>query len=470
MAEVDHYDLAVIGSGSGNSIVDERFAGWRVAMVEGAERFGGTCLLAGCLPTKMFVHTADLARQARRATRFGVSVGEVGVDWPAVRDRVFGRIDPISEAGLAWREQTVDLMRGHARFTGVRTLTVTAADGGERTFTADQVVLAAGSRPHHAPITGLDAPQVAGLVHTSDTIMRIDELPRRLVILGGGAVAAEFAHVFSALGVKVTVINRSEPLLRHEDAEVAARFTELLSRRVSVRLRQTVLEVEPRDGGGVVVVTADVDGIEYTYPADLLLVAQGRVPSSDLLDLDRTGVEVTDDGHVVVDAHQRTTCPGVWALGDLSNPLQLKHVANHEARVVQHNLLHPDDLVASDHRFVPHAVFSDPQVAAVGATEQELAERGVDYLVGVRRYGDVGYGWALEDTDHFCKVLVDPATLRLLGVHIVGPEAATLLQPAVQAMATGLDAETMARGQYWIHPALTEVLENALLDALAKRP
>ncbi len=464
---MEHYDVCVIGSGSGNSIIDDRFAGQRVAMIDAGERFGGTCLLAGCLPTKMFVHTADLALDAVDAKRFGLTLPKPGVDWPAIRDRVFGRIDPISEGGLEYREQgsLLTLYRGTARFSGVRTLRVTLTETGDEVeLTADQIVLAAGSRPYHAPIQGLDHPELAGLIHTSDSIMRIDELPRRLIILGGGAVATEFAHIFSALGVKVTLINRSEPLLRHEDRQIAETFTELLSHRVAVRLRQIVREVEPSSRGGILVATVDADGIEYTYEAGMLLLAQGRIPNSDRLDLSQTGVDVAPDGVVIVDEFQRTTCPGIWALGDLSNRYQLKHVANREARTVQHNLLHPDDLQATDHRFVPRAVFSSPQVAAVGATEEELIASGRPYLKGVQRYGDVGYGWALEDTDHLAKVLVDAETLQLLGVHLVGPEASTLIQPAIQAMVTGVDARTMARAQFWIHPALTEVLENALLQ------
>jgi mycothione reductase len=177
-----------------------------------------------------------------------------------------------------------------------------------------------------------------------------------------------------------------------------------------------------------------------------------------------TGVELAEDGRIVVDATQRTTAEGIWALGDVSSPYLLRHVANHEARVVRHNLLHPDEPVESDHRFVPQAVFSGPQVAWVGATEQSLRALGRPYVTAIRRYGDVAYGWAMVDTDHFVKLLADPADGRLLGAHVIGPEAADLLQPLTQAMSFGLDAPTMARGQYWIHPALSEVVENALLD------
>jgi mycothione reductase len=164
-----------------------------------------------------------------------------------------------------------------------------------------------------------------------------------------------------------------------------------------------------------------------------------------------------------VDAQQRTVVPGIWALGDVSNKHQLKHVANHEARVVQHNLLDPEHPVTSDHRFVPHAIFSSPQIASVGQTENDLLASGTPYLSGLEGYDDIAYGWAMEDTTGFAKVLADPTTGRILGAHIMGPHAPSVIQPVIQAMHFGLPAHEMARGQYWIHPAMPEVVENALL-------
>jgi mycothione reductase len=196
---------------------------------------------------------------------------------------------------------------------------------------------------------------------------------------------------------------------------------------------------------------------------DELLVAVGRTPNSDLLDLDATGVEVEKDGRVIVDEYQQTTVDGIYALGDVTTPHQLKHVANHEARVVKHNLLNPTDRIKADHRFVPHAVFSSPQVAAVGLTEQEAQERGIPYVMGVEKYADIAYGWAMEDTSGFAKILADPETGQIIGCHIIGPHASTVIQPVIQAMSFGLDAYSMARDQYWIHPALSELIENALL-------
>ncbi|MHA6525854.1 mycothione reductase [Tessaracoccus sp. G1721] len=455
---MQHFDLVVIGSGSGNSLIDERFATWNVALIERDETFGGTCLNRGCIPTKMFVLPADHAAAPAEARRLGVDLQYRGSDWKAIRDRIFGRIDPISAGGLDWRRRSsnVTVFQGEARFVGPKTLQV-----GDNTISADHIVIATGSRPRSVEVPGLE--EVEGLVFTSDTIMRVDERPRRLVIVGGGYIAAEFAHIFSALGTEVTLINRSDVLLRHHDREVAEHFAALLSKRVHVRLNQQLSSLERSDDGGVTVITRDRNGVEYEYFADALLLAVGRVRNWEALDLPAAGINVRAGGQIQVDARQATNVPGVWAIGDASSDYLLKHVANAEMRTVQHNLLHPDQPVETDHRYVPSAVFSDPQLASVGATEEQLREWGVPYVVARQRYADVAYGWALEDEGHFVKLLADPHSWHLLGAHIIGPQAPTLIQPLIQAMTFGLPVTQMARGQYWIHPALPEVVENALL-------
>ena len=455
VSSAQHFDLVVIGTGSGNSIVDERFADRSVAIVEHGT-FGGTCLNVGCIPTKMFVYPADLVRSAAHAPALGVDLRLDGVRWRAVRDRVFGRIDPISARGREWRaggSRNVTLLEGHARFVDTRT--VRFDDG--RLLTGDQVVVAAGGRPVVPDIAGLEE---VGF-HTSDTVMRLEEVPARLLVIGGGYVAAEFAHVFGAFGSAVTVVNRSSLMLRGHDESVARRFTDLAAQQWDVRLETTVEKLERGDAAAV----AHLDD-GTTVEADVVLVASGRRSNADGLDLDRTGVQVDEGGVIVVDEHQHTTADGVWALGDIANHLQLKHVSNHEARVVQHNLLHLDDptqWVRSRHGAVPSAVFSSPQVASVGLTEQAAREQGVPFVVGATDYPSTAYGWAMEDTTGFAKVLADPATGRLLGAHVIGPQASNLLQPLVQAMSFGQTAREVAREQYWIHPALMEVVENALL-------
>jgi len=453
---VRHFDLVIIGSGSGNSIPDERFADQQIAIVEKGV-FGGTCLNVGCIPTKMFVHTADVASTPKNAARFGVDEHLDGVRWPDVRDRIFGRIDPISAGGLRWRAEgnpNTTVYQGTAKFVGPKTLDT----GTGEVITADRFAIGAGSRPVVPDVVDLDTVDY----HTSDTIMRLDELPESMIILGSGFVAAEFAHVFSSFGVKVTLIARSTMLLRHEDHEIAKRFTEIAAEKWDVRLQRKTVRAERTDTG-LRLHLEGPDGAEVVE-ADTLLVAVGRTPNSDLLDLAQTGVTTHPDGRIVVDEFQQTVVDGIYAFGDISSEHQLKHVANHEGRVVQHNLLHPDAPKASDHRYVPSAVFSSPQIASVGLTEEQAVEQGVTYVKGSQAYASIAYGWAMEDQTGFAKVLADPKTGKILGAHIIGPQAPTVIQPLIQAMSFGLDARSMAKGQYWIHPAMPELVENALLN------
>jgi mycothione reductase len=453
---VRHFDLCVIGTGSGNSIIDDRFDDLNVAIVE-MGTLGGTCLNVGCIPSKMFVYPADLAASTIQATRLGVDLDLQGIRWREIQERIFGRIDPKAANGRTYRQEShnVTVFDGRARFVGPRELDVGAAE----TITADRIVIAAGSRPVVPDLPGLSSVEF----HTSDTLMRLPELPESLIIIGGGYIAAEFAHVFSAFGTSVTVLNRSDVLLRREDAEVAKRFTDLLGRRVDVRVNTSVKSVESTDDGRVRVHVKGPEDEPEPLDAEALLIATGRTSNADTMDPARGGIDVDDDGLIVVDPYQRTTAEGVFALGDVSSRQQLKHIANSDARVVQHNLLHPDSMITNDRRFVPRAVFSMPQVASAGLTEAEAAEQGIDYVVSKQDYGETAYGWAMEDTDHFVKVIADAQSKLLLGAHVVGPQASLLIQPLIHAMSFEQPAPEVVRGQYWIHPAMTEVIENALL-------
>ncbi len=453
-----HYDLVIVGTGSGNTILDDRFADWKVAIVE-RDVFGGTCLNRGCIPSKMYVYPADVIMEMRQLGALGVDSQLVGVRWRNMRDRIFGRIDPIAEGGERWRadQPHVTLHRGDARFVGHRRLEITGDDGSTWEISGDKVVIAAGARATVPDIPGL----VEAGARTSDTIMRIDDVPRRLGIIGGGFIAVEQAHVFEAFGSQVTQIVRGDLLLSHEDRDVARRVTEVAAERYDLRLHTVVTEARRTETG--IELDLSGGGRTETIEVDEVLVATGRVPNGDQLQVEASGVKLDDLGYVATDEHMRAG-DGIWALGDVCNEMQLKHVANHEARVVQHNLLHPDDPIARDERAVPHAVFGFPQVASVGATEQELEAAGVPYLVGHRAHGGTAYGWAMEDTTGFVKVLVDPDTGLVLGAHVVGHQAAILLQPLVQAMRFGQTADEVARGQMWPHPSLAEVVENALLD------
>ncbi len=472
MTETTHYDIALIGSGSANSFPGPDLADRTIVQIDrgvGPGRvFGGTCLNLGCIPTKMFVHTADLAATPADAARFGLTEQLQHVDWPAIRDRIFGRIDPITAGGEAYRRDHEDnanltLLRGTARFVGEKELHVDGNDGSQQRITADTIVLGAGSRPVLPPIDGL-----ADLApHTSDTIMRVEALPASLAILGSGVVAVEMAHVLSALGVEVTLIARSQRVLRAADADISARLTEILGERV--RLVTGFDTTSARRTADGVELRGTREGREETLRAEELLVAVGRRPNSDLLDVRAAGIDVAEDGRVEVDAYQRVLAggevrEGVFAFGDLSSPHQLKHVANHEQRIVRHNVLHPEQLRRSDTMPVPSGVFTHPHVAWVGMDEETARASGREVRVAVQEYASIAYGWALEDTTGFAKIIADAETTEILGAHLIGPEATTLIQLLIQAMSTGQTARDIATTQYWIHPAMPELIENALLQ------
>lgn len=450
-----HFDLIILGTGSGNSLVTPELADRDIAILERG-RFGGTCLNVGCIPTKMYVYPSDVIVEARDLARLGVTLdGDPQVRWAAIRDRVFGRIDAIADGGERYRREDpqITVFDGSARFVAPKEIDT----GTGAVISADQIVIAAGSRAQLLDLPGLDVVDPARGVHTSDTVMRMETLPGRMAIIGGGFIASEFAHVFDALGVDVTWLQRSDLLLRPEDETISERFTALAQDSFDLRLDTSVTAAIHQDDGWHLTVTG---GDEIVV--DAVLVATGRRRNTDQLGLAEVGYRM-DGERLWVDEHQRTSVEGVWALGDICSPWLLKHVANHEARVVAHNLAHPDDLRASDHRFVPSAVFGRPQVASCGATEQELREAGRDYVVKVQDYGSTAYGWAMEDQHGVCKLLADPTTKQLLGAHLMGHQASNLIQPLIQGMSLGTPVPELARGQYWIHPALMEVVENALL-------
>ncbi len=463
----DHVDLCIIGSGSGLSLVNDDLGDWKIVVIDDGlgvlERFGGTCLNAGCIPTKMFAVPAHYAMAPAEAAAVDTEVSFSGIDYPALKMRIFGRTDGISSAGLSGltARPNVEVIFGAATFVDAHTIKV-----GQRIVSADRIVVAAGSRPRGLDLPGFDDPYLQAFIHTSETIMRLAELPRRMVILGGGVEAVEFGHIYAALGVHVTVISRSAPLLRKLDSSIAEAATEALAGRVAVRLNQQVTGLEPEVDGGVVVSTVDATGIEYSYESDVVLLAMGRIPNGDQLMVENAGITLTNGGFVPVDEYMRTPVPHIWALGDVCAPKMLKHLANQQARVVKHNLLAERDgqpLVATREEYVPLGVFGHPEIASVGATSADLDRAGIPHVEYIHEYGWTAYGWALNDTGHFVKLIADETGEKLLGAHIVGPQATTLIQVLQFAMTQQMAISTMISGQYWIHPALTEVVENALI-------
>ena len=410
-----HFDLAVIGSGSGNRIVDDRFSDWRVAILEKGT-FGGTCLNVGCIPTKMFVYPADLAyaRRARRPARGGGARRRRAV---ALRSATASSAGSTRSPpnGREWRAGRPRATCGSSRGTPASSTPTRSTPGPARRSPPTRSCVATGSRTGGPRRRG-HRPDVR--FHTSDTIMRIDELPRRMLVLGGGFVAAEFAHVFSSFGAEVTLVNRSGRLLRAEDAEVVGSASpSWRQKRWDVRLDTEVSLVEAARGtaSGPISATAPTVGGRHAAGGDR---AATQLRPARPRPRGRRGRRRRPASWSTTTSAPTPT--GVWALGDVSNTFQLKHVSNAEARAVQHNLLHPDDLVSARPRQHAQRRVPQPQVASVGLSRGGgRASAGVGYVVGRRRYGDTAYGWAMED-NIVRQGARRPGHRPLLGAHVIG--------------------------------------------------
>ena len=449
--KTEKYDLIIVGAGSGNMIPVPEMDSWRLAIVE-PDKFGGTCLNRGCIPSKMLLYAAEVAEMARHGARLGVHHGRAQVDWQRLVGRVWQRIDPVAEAGAQYRrsQPNVTVYDAAARFVEPYVLET----GGHR-ITAERIALGAGSRPLVPDIPGLQDVTY----HTSDTIMHLDRQPASLLIVGGGYIGVEMAHFFGSLGTHVTLTDRGAALIKRQDDDIAQAFTRIYERRFDVLLRSRVTGLSPEDAR--IAAHLEVDGTPRTITVDTVLVASGRQPNSDRLNVAAAGIEVDDRGRVLTDDGMETSVPGIFAFGDLASRHPLKHIANAEARAIAEHLIGGAKRpVAYD--AVPNAVFSSPQVAAAGLTERDAVRQGRPHMTARRRYADTAYGWAMADEDSFVKLVADPDSRLLLGAHILGAHASLLIQPLVQGMKYGQTIDDMARTIY-IHPALTEVVEQALL-------
>lgn len=447
----ERFDMIVIGAGSGLEVAAAASARkLRVAVIEEGP-FGGTCLNRGCIPSKMLIHCADVAETVRGAARFGIKAELQSVDWDFIVSRASREVDADAAAIENGNrdDPNITVLKTPCRFVGPKTI-----DAGGAHIHADTIVIAAGSRPVIPEIAGLD--DVPYL--TSDEALRLPSQPRRLLIHGGGFVAAELAHFFGALGTDVTMVQRGATLLRAEDDEISQRFTEVYGRRFGLRLGSTIKRVA-RDRDAITA-TIERDGEEQTVETDALLLATGRMPNSDRLAVGATGVALDDKGFVKTDEFLETNVPGIWALGDIVGRYLLKHSANLEAGYAAYNIFNSDEKLAVDYHAMPHAVFASPQVASVGLTEIAAVREGRSFDVGRYDYKNTAYGSSIEDNDGFVKVLADRESAEILGCHIIGTDASILIQEVANAMRLRLKTEAIGRAIY-VHPALPEVVQRA---------
>ncbi len=390
--------------------------------------------------------------EIRESGKFGIAAAVGEVDFKAIMDRMRGIVkrshDRIRDS--LEHAEDFDFYPGQARFTADHTLEVNGSSIKGKT-----IFLVSGARPLIPAIKGIE--QIPYL--TNESVLQLRELPASMIIVGGGYIAVEFAHFFEAMGTKVTIIQRNERLVPDEEPEVSALLKKTLSRRMTVHTGTEA--VEARMSGGIITILSKAGGKTVESSAASLLLAAGRKSNADLLEVEKTGVKMDERGYIVVDDYFETAAKDIWSFGDAIGKQMFRHAANHEAELAWHNAVHGKKS-RMNYLTVPHAVFSWPEIASIGLREDQAVKimgRG-QVLVGTARYSDVARGEAMQETEAFTKAVVHRKSGKILGYHIIGPQASVLIQEVVNAMAGDGTIWSVARGMH-IHPALSEVVLKA---------
>ncbi|MGQ0814992.1 MAG: mercuric reductase [Gemmatimonadota bacterium] len=440
----------MIGAGQTGSPLSARLAeaGKRVLLAE-RKHVGGTCANYGCTPTKTLIASARAAHVARTGARLGIHAA-VRVDFPAVirrKNELVQQWRRNSEKRLARAGETLTLERGHARFVDAHEIEL----NGER-HSAETVIVDVGTRPAIPRIEGLD--QVDWLDNAS--VMELNELPVHLIILGGGYIGCELGQAFRRFGSEITIIDRNDHLLAREDEDVSEVIEHVFRQEgILLRLGAAVLRIGKRLGG------LEVQTSNGTITGTHLLVATGRRPNTDDLGCDAAGIERDDHGYIGVDDSYRTNVSGVYAAGDVTGGPQFTHAAWDDHRLLYDVVLGRGDRRRRD-RLIPHATFTDPQVAGIGLTEREAREKNVAYEIATFPFGNIARAIETDEPAGLIKVLIDPATERILGATIAGAEAAELIHIFLATIAADAGAQTLVDAEF-VHPAFAEGLQSALM-------
>lgn len=450
-------DALVIGTGQAGKPLAAALAeaGRRTAIVE-RDRVGGTCAVRGCTPTKTMIASGRVAYLARRAADYGVRTGEVSVDMRAVRRRKRDMVDSWSSGARRGmeRHEGLELVMGEARFVGEREVEVHLAAGGTRRFRADQVFLNTGARPRVPDLPGLDS--VPFLDSTS--VMELDRVPGHMAVIGGGFVGLEFAQLFRRLGAEVTVIARGERLAPREDDDVSDALQDILEEDgIRILLGTSASSVGAEANGGVRVETASEEG-SGQVSATHLLVAVGREPNTEALELPATGLSADRRGLVPVNERLETKVDGIWALGDVAGSPPFTHMAYDDYRIVRANLLGDGGRSTAD-RVPTYTLFTDPELGRVGPTEREAREEGRAVRVATLPMNQVARAQEMDEARGFMKAVVDGETDRILGAAVLGIHGGEVTAVLQAAMMGGLPYTALRDGVF-AHPTLAESMNN----------
>jgi len=460
-----HYEAVVIGAGQAGVPLSQALAraGRKTALIE-REHVGGTCINEGCTPTKTMVASAKTAYIDRRSADYGVHNGLVVVEMPEVRGRKRAIVDSFRDSGQGRIEALdgLDLIFGEASFTGPRTIAVRTNDREDLELDADNVFINTGARPANPPIEGLDS--VPALNSTS--IMELGELPEHLLVLGGSYVGLEFAQMFRRFGSEITVVQRGGQLMGREDADIAEAVAEILREDGIEVLLGTRAHRTAQDEDGKILLTVDSSEGERTLEGSHLLVAAGRPPNTETLNLDAAGVETDRRGQIEVNNRLETSAEGVWALGDVKGGPAFTHISYDDFRIIRTNLLEGGNATIAD-RQVPYTMFIDPQLGRIGLSEQEARDQGRDVLIA--KLPMTYFTRAIEtgETRGFMKAVVDAETDQILGCAVLGIEGGEIMAMIQIAMLGNLPY-TALRDAVFAHPTLAESL-NTLFSRVEAR-
>jgi pyruvate/2-oxoglutarate dehydrogenase complex dihydrolipoamide dehydrogenase (E3) component len=454
------YDAIVIGAGQAGGPLATALAraGRKTALIE-REHVGGTCINEGCTPTKTMVASGRVAYLARRAADYGVRVGSVTVDMAKVRQRKRTIVDNFRNGSQGRIEQTegVDLVFGAASFSGPKTLDVRMNDGSTRHFSADLIFINAGARPSMPQIEGIDG--VPSL--NSTTIMELDAVPDHLLVIGGGYIGLEFGQLFRRLGSRVTIVQRGPKLLAREDADVADAVAEIMRQDgIELLLDSDAPRVE-RSADGAIHLTVRGGGPERVITGSHLLVAAGRTPNSDSLNLAAIGVQADKHGFIQANERLETNVPGIYALGDIKGGPAFTHISYDDFRIIRSNLLEGGH-ASTKQRMVPYTVFIDPQLGRVGLSEQEARAQGRAIRVARLPMTSVARALEVDETRGFMKAIVDTDTRQILGAAVLGIEGGEVMAVLQMAMLGRVPYTTLRDGVF-AHPTLAESLNNLFM-------
>ncbi len=442
------YDVIVIGAGSGLSLAYKALSENLTVALVAREHLGGTCMNVGCVPSKTLLYVADTAMQIRQAERLGIHAALTSMDFPSI----MRRMRETRKKGVDFiRSDLAEMPNLNFYETEGRFIDDYTMETGAEKIRGKKIFIASGARPAIPPISGL--PDVPYL--TNESVLELERLPESIVIIGGSYVGVEYAHFFAGMGAEVTVVEYNDRLVSFEEPEISDLLERSLEKRMKIYTGHEALSAARDSNGASVTVRDRRTGEERRIRGQAVLIAAGRTSNADRLNLEKTGVTLTRTGFIDVNDYLETSKPGIWAIGDATGKGMFTHAADHAMGIAWHNARH-ENKRTMNFDAVPHAVFTMPQIASVGMTEAQASQRH-DILVGRARYADTAQSDVRMESQGFAKAIVEKGTERILGFHIIGPDAAILIQEVVQVVTKKASYKAIIEAMH-VFPALTELI------------